>query len=149
MASGAGAPRSLFWRIDVSGDLDVGAYDDEDACSAASAMSVVLRSVALTNLPLLAHVYDHKCTDPAYNDVDGVIRRWREPSHFDVHGLVRVQGDVAISEIALREKLMEAVDSMELLYLDDYLSWSLTDLSEVEFNTMSEEDMNRACHYDI
>ena len=149
MASGAGAPRSLFWRIDVSGDLDVGAYDDEDACSAASGMSVVLRSVALTNLPLLAHAYDHKCTDPAYSDVDGVIRRWREPSHVDVHGLARVQGDVAISEIDLREKLMEAVDSMELLYLDDYLSWSFTDLSEVEFNTMCEEDMNRACHHDI
>lgn len=142
-------PSSCFWRIDVCGDLNAGSYDDDDACAASVAMSTVLQRAAVTNLPLLAYVYNHKYTDPAYNSVDGVTRRWREPSHFDVHGLVRLLGGAGLRELGLCEKLLEAVDSTHQLYLDDYHSWSFTQITEEEFNTMYEEDMDRASCDDI
>ena len=68
---------SFFWRIDVSDGLNASVCNDDDADTAATEMTVVLRRAATTNLPLQAYVFNHKYTEPACDFGDGVTRRWR------------------------------------------------------------------------
>ena len=136
---------SFFWRIDVSDGLNASVCNDDDADTAATEMTVVLRRAAATNLPLQAYVFNHKYTESACDFGDGVTRRWREPSHFDVHGLVHLQGDVSFSELDLRGRLLEMMETMDPLYLNGYHTWSFIQIGEREYSSMCEEDLHRAC----
>jgi len=135
---------SSFWRIFVTEGLDACAYNDYEAATAATEITVVLRRTAVASLPLQAYVFNHKYTDPAFSTAAGVTNRWREPSHYDIHGLVHLQG-ISLSELELRENLLDTIrDKMEDSYLTAYHSWSFVQLSEQQYSAMYEDDLNRA-----
>ena len=140
---------SSFWRIDIP-DMDAADFNADDAQMAGAAIATVLRRVAVVmNLPLEACVYTHSFTDSYYDSADGVAHRWREQRWFTVHALVRLLGNVRLSENDFCEKLLEAIDGMHPEYLDKYHSWEFMRIDEKAFNDMHEEDLNRAVADDI
>ena len=134
---------SSFWRIAVTDGLDASAYNDDEAATAATEIAVVLRRTAVASVPLQAYVFNHKYTDPAFSTAAGVTSRWREPSHYDIHGLVHLQG-ISLSEHELRENLLDTIRLMDDSYLTAYHSWSFVQLSEQQYSAMYEDDLNRA-----
>ena len=95
-----GSMASSFWRIIVTDDLSAGAYEDDEADTTATKMTEELRRTASAALPLQAYVLVHKHTDPEFSSEAGVTYRWRETSHYDIHGLLHLQG-VSLTELEL------------------------------------------------
>ena len=142
MASNA-SMESSFWRILVNDDLDANTYDDDQADTAATEITMVLRRTASASVPLQAHVFNLKYTDPAISNAAGVTYHWREPSHYDIHALVHLQG-ISLSENELRENLLDTIRDMDESYLDAYHSWTFVQLTEQAYKLMYEDDLNHA-----
>ena len=141
-----GTNASSFWRIVVTDDLSAAAYDDDEADTTATKMTDVLRRTASAAVPLQADVFIHKFADATIDCANGVNRHWRQPSHYDIHGLVHLQG-VSLTENELSENVLNTImDKMEhsQYYLAAYHTWSFVQLSEQQYNTMYEDDLNRA-----
>ena len=137
---------SSFWRIVVTDDLSAGVYDDDEADTTATKMTEVLRRTASAALPLQAYVFVHKHTDPEFSSEAGVTYRWRETSHYDIHALVHLQG-VSLTELELSENVLSTImNKMEhsQYYIAAYHTWSFVQLSEQQYSTMYEDDLNRA-----
>ena len=140
---------SAFWRIDIP-DMEAADFNADDAQMAGAAIAAVLRRVAMVmNQPLEACVYTYPFTDSYYDSADGVAHRWREPRWFTVHALVRLLGNVRLSENDFCGKLLGAIGGMHPEYLDKYHSWEFMRIDEKAFNDMHEEDLNRAVADDI
>ena len=140
---------SSLWRIDLPDMYADSDYTTDDALLAAMALSMMLRHVSVNSIPLRAYVYTHTYAQPHHSDVSGVIRRWREPSRFEVHALIHVSDHQSLSEQALREALVAAIASTDPMYMNRYRAWEFMPLNEVEFRSMYEEDQDRALADDI
>ena len=141
-----GSITSSFWRIVVTDDLSASAYDDDEADTAATKITQVLRRTNTAAVPLQAYVFIHKYTDPAFDSADGVTFRWRETSHYDIHGLVHLQG-VSLSELELRENVLHTINAKmtdSQYFLAAYQSWSFVQLSQQQYSAMYIDDLNRA-----
>ena len=140
-----GSMTSSFWRIVVTDDLSAGVYDDDEADTTATRMTEVLRRTASAALPLQAYVFVHKHTNPEFSSDAGVTYHWRETSHYDIHGLLHLQG-VSLTELELSENVLDTIGKMEHShrYLAAYRWWSFVQLSEQQYNAMYQDDLDRA-----
>ena len=140
---------SSLWRIDVPDMYADSDYTADDARLEAVSLSMVLRHVAKNIIPLRAYVYTHTYTEPHHVDIDGVIRRWREPSRFEVRALIRVLAYHSITEQTLREAVVTAIATTDPTYMDKYRDWEFMLVNEQDFHNMYKEDQARALADDI
>ena len=141
-----GTIMSSFWRIVVTDVLSAGVYDDDEADTMATKMTEVLRRTSTAAVPLQAYVFVHKHTDPESSSEAGVTYHWRETSHYDIHGLVHLQG-VSLTENELCQNVLDTImDKMQhsQYYLDAYRLWSFVQLSEHQYKDMYQDDLDRA-----
>jgi len=140
-----GSMASNYWRIVVTDDMSADLYDDDEADTMATKMTVVLRRTASAAVPLQAYVFVHKHTEPENSSDAGVTYHWRETSHYDIHGLLHLQG-ASLTESELSENVLSAIDNNEhsQYYLTAYHLWSFVRLSEQQYIAMYQDDLDRA-----
>ena len=130
---------SWLWRIDCPEMNVVNGCTSDDALSEAMSLSMVLRHAAKNIVPLYAYVCAHTYTEPHHV----------KPSRYEVHALIRVLWHQSLSELTLREVLVNAIQTISPTYMDKYNAWEFMLINEAEFRSMYEEDEDCALADDI
>ena len=130
---------SWLWRIDCPEMNVVNGCTSDDALSEAMSLSRVLLHAATNIVPMHTYVCAHTYTEPHHV----------KPSRYEVHALIRVLGHQSLSELTLREMLVNAIQTISPTYMDKYNAWEFELINEATFRSMYEEDAGCALADDI